>query len=97
MRKAAARWQSRDKNAPPWPIVDDPIAFDGETSTPDGRYAAINGRLVVTTPPEGRKIQQLWTTREFPNDFELRLEFRATPNADSGICGLKVGKVSDLS
>ena len=45
----------------------------------------INGRLVVTTPPEGRKIQQLWTTREFGEDFILKLEFRATPNADSGV------------
>ena len=39
----------------------------------------------MTTPPEGRKIQQLWTTREFPEDFVLKLEFRATPNADSGV------------
>ena len=45
----------------------------------------MNGRLVVTTPAEGRKIQQLWTTREFPDDFVLKLEFRATPNADSGV------------
>ncbi len=61
------------------------VAFDGLTATPDGRFAAINGRLVVTTPPEYRKIQQLWTTREFPRDFVLKLEFRATPNADSGV------------
>ena len=27
----------------------------------------------------------LWTTREFPKDFILKLEFRATPNADSGV------------
>jgi hypothetical protein len=40
---------------------------------------------VVTTPAEGRRIQQLWTTREFGEDFVLRLEFRATPNADSGV------------
>jgi hypothetical protein len=40
---------------------------------------------VVTTPPEYRKIQQLWTVREFPADFVLKLEFRATPNADSGL------------
>ena len=40
---------------------------------------------MVTTPPEGRKIQQLWTTREFPGNFKLILEFRATPNADSGV------------
>lgn len=59
--------------------------FDGKTASDDGRYAAINGRLVVTTPAEGRRIQQLWTTREFPQDFILKLEFRATPLADSGV------------
>jgi len=59
--------------------------LEGRVSTPDGRYVAKNGRLIVTTPPEGHRIQQLWTTRQFSNDFVLRLEFRATPNADSGI------------
>ena len=59
--------------------------FDGKTSSDDGRYVARNGRLIVTTPPEGRRIQQLWTTREFPKNFVLKLEFRATPNADSGV------------
>ena len=59
--------------------------FDGQTASGDGRYVAKNGRLIVTTPPEGRRIQQLWTTREFPKNFTLKLEFRATPNADSGI------------
>jgi hypothetical protein len=50
---------------------------------------ALNGRLVVTTPPEGRRIQQISTVRDFSGNFILRLEFRATPNADSGIfiCG----------
>lgn len=59
--------------------------FDGLTASPDGRYVAKNGRLIVTTPSEGSRIQQLWTTREFPKDFILKLEFRATPNADSGV------------
>lgn len=59
--------------------------FDGKTSSDDGRYQAINGRLVVTTPAEGRRVQQLWTTQEFPKDFILKLEFRATPYADSGV------------
>ena len=59
--------------------------FDGKKASNDGRYVAINDRLVVTTPAEGRRVQQLWTTREFPEDFILKLEFRATPNADSGI------------
>jgi hypothetical protein len=63
-----------------------PLAsFDGKKASDDGRYRAINGRLVVTTPPEGRRVQQLWTTKEFPKDFTLKLEFRATPNADSGV------------
>ncbi|MEM7231590.1 MAG: DUF1080 domain-containing protein, partial [Planctomycetota bacterium] len=44
-----------------------------------------NDRLIVTTPAEGRRIQQIWTTKEFEGDFILKLEFRATPNADSGI------------
>ena len=72
-------------NRPSRPLVKEAITFDGKTSSDDGRYVAVNGRLVVTTPPEGRRIQQLWTTREFPNDFVLKLEFRATPNADSGV------------
>ena len=84
-KESAKRWQASDPNAPPWPIVTEPVAFDGLTSSPDGRFVAIKGRLVVTTPPEGRKIQQLYTTREFGDDFVLKLEFRATPNADSGV------------
>ncbi|MBK7997673.1 MAG: DUF1080 domain-containing protein [Verrucomicrobia bacterium] len=59
--------------------------FDGKTSSSEGRYVAKNGRLIVTTPPEGSRIAQLWTTRQFPKDFTMKLEFRATPNADSGI------------
>jgi hypothetical protein len=59
--------------------------FDGAVRSSDGRYYAINGRLVVTTPSEGSKLAQLWTVRQFPRDFTLRLEFRATPNADSGV------------
>jgi len=74
-----------DKKAPAYPIVDAPISFDGKTASTDGRYRAIGGRLVVTTPTEGRRIQQLATTRDFPGDFTLKLDFRATPNADSGV------------
>ncbi len=59
--------------------------FDGKAASDDGRYVALHGRLVVTTPPEGRRVQQLWTSREFPKNFTLKLEFRATPNADSGV------------
>ena len=74
-----------DPNAPAMPLVTEPLNFDGKTATPDGRFAAINGRLVIKTPPEYRRLQKLWTTREFPQNFVLKLEFRATPNADSGV------------
>ncbi len=83
-RAGRARWLASDPSVA-WPLVDAPVSFDGQTATPDGRFAVVAGRLVVKTPPEYRKIQQLYTTREFPKDFELRLEFRATPNADSGV------------
>lgn len=84
-RASAKKWQASDPNAAEWPFVDAPVTFDGKAATPDGRFVAMNGRLVVTTPPAGRKIQQLHTTREFGDDFVLKLEFRATPNADSGV------------
>ncbi|MCR9292136.1 MAG: GDSL-type esterase/lipase family protein [bacterium] len=85
MLEQRERWRSRAPDAPPWPVVKERIDWDGQQATSDGRYAAISGRLVVTTPPEGRKIQQLWTQREFDKDFTLKLEFRTTPNADSGV------------
>jgi len=72
-------------DAPKFVEITDAENFDEKTESSDGRFQAINGRLVVTTPTEGRRIQQLWTTEEFPDDFILRLEFRATPNADSGV------------
>lgn len=81
-RKAPAKAKP---DAPVFVEIAEPVHFDGKTATNDGRYQAINGRLVVTTPSEGRRIQQLWTQREFGDDFVLKLEFRATPNADSGV------------
>ncbi|MHC4878435.1 MAG: GDSL-type esterase/lipase family protein [Planctomycetota bacterium] len=72
-------------NAPVFVEIKEPQSFDGKAVSSDGRYQAINGRLVVKTPPEGRRIQQLWTQAEFGDDFILKLEFRATPNADSGV------------
>ncbi len=83
-RAGALKWMASDPGVS-WPFVDEPVSFDDKAVTPEGRYLAKNGRLVVTTPPEGRKIQQLYTTREFSGDFILILEFRATPNADSGV------------
>ncbi|HEY4245674.1 MAG TPA: GDSL-type esterase/lipase family protein [Lacunisphaera sp.] len=83
--ESAKRWQKSDPAAAAWPVIKDAVNFDHLKATPDGRFEAINGRLVVTSPHEYRKIQQLWTQREFPRDFILKLEFRAAPNTDSGI------------
>lgn len=60
--------------------------FDGKLEASDGRYTARDGILVVNPQKEGSpRLRQLWTSKEFPKDFELRLEFRAAVNADSGI------------
>lgn len=58
--------------------------FDGRTASDDGRYSAGDGILTVH-PRTPRKIQVIWSSREFSNDFNLKLEFRAATNADSGI------------
>jgi len=83
--ESAKHWQASDPDAADWPAVKEAVSFDGKTASPDGRYVAKNGRLIVTTPPQFRNIQKLWTTLEFPKNFVLKLEFRATPNTDSGI------------
>jgi lysophospholipase L1-like esterase len=82
---SAQRWQASDPNAAAWPVVTAAVSFDGRAASPDGRFVARNGRLIVTIPTEYRRIQQLSTTREFPENFVLKLEFRAAPYADSGI------------
>jgi hypothetical protein len=61
--------------------------FDGQTASSDGRYSAKDGILTVNphNPATGPRIRELSTVRQFPNDFILKLEFRAATNADSGI------------
>lgn len=60
--------------------------FDGKTASSDERYTVKEGMIIVNPPKDApRKVQQIWTVREFPKDFILKLEFRAGVNADSGI------------
>jgi len=55
-------------------------------SSDSGRYSARDGVLTVNFPKgQERLISQLYTVAEFPQDFTLKLEFRASVNADSGI------------
>lgn len=72
---------SNDTDLTGWHYMNGP-PFDGKTNADDGRYTARDGRIVVNP---GKGLAQLWTVREFPNDFHLKLEFRAGVNADSGI------------
>jgi hypothetical protein len=56
--------------------------FDGKTEADDKRYSAKDGMIVVNP---GKGTAGLYTTKVFGKDFELRLEFRAAVNADSGL------------
>jgi hypothetical protein len=58
---------------------------NGRTKSIDGRYEVKDGILVVNEVVTPRTFSQMWTTREFPTDFILRLDFRAGVKADSGI------------
>ena len=61
--------------------------FDGKVEASDGRYSAKPGILVVNPldAAKGPRLRQLWSTKEFPKNFILKIEFRAAVNADSGI------------
>ena len=61
--------------------------FDGKAEASDGRYSA-RGEILTVNPQDaarGPRLRELWTSREFPGNFVLKLEFRAAVNADSGI------------
>jgi quercetin dioxygenase-like cupin family protein len=70
-----------------WGYPDEGKTFDGKTETDDNRYAAKGEVLTVIAHDQSQppRIRKLFTTRQFPKDFTLKLEFRAAPNADSGI------------
>lgn len=73
-------WGYRDKEFKP------SETFDGKTEASDKRYTAKPGILTVNPHVEGMaRFRQLYTVKEFPKDFHLKLEFRAAVNADSGI------------
>ena len=84
-KKTRAGWQKSDPNAPPWPIVESKINFDGKSKSEDNRFVVTEETLVVSVPEEGRKVQMLYSDVDIKGDFELRLEFRASENADSGV------------
>jgi len=68
-----------------WGYLGGPSLYGKTSSDEDNRFLVKNGRLIVTASRKGQEMKKLWTTRVFNHDFVLKLEFRASPNADSGI------------
>lgn len=62
-------------------------SLDGQVETPDGRIKVENGVIVVHEKDSKGKggIKDLYTTQNFPKNFNLKLEFRAGLKADSGV------------
>jgi hypothetical protein len=56
--------------------------LDGKTASADGRFRARDGAIVIQG---AAPIEDIYTTREFGRDFVLKLEFRASPRANSGL------------
>jgi hypothetical protein len=56
--------------------------FDGKTDTDDKQFSA-KGDIIQANDAPGKGV--LWTVAEFNTDFELRFDFRASVNADSGV------------
>ena len=74
-------WCYREENKADGKVT---AAFDGQRESADARYSSGNGAIIVH-PKVPRQIAKIWTQADLPANFELRLEFRATVNADSGI------------
>ncbi|RBP36902.1 uncharacterized protein DUF1080 [Roseimicrobium gellanilyticum] len=57
------------------------------TKATDERYSAKDGILAVNPEDKakGPKLRQLWMLENLPKHFVLKLQFRASVNADSGI------------
>lgn len=77
-----AKTDKKDPN--PGAILD---KHEGKTEAKDaGQYFAKDGVFTVSFPNEADKLTgQIYTVAEFPKNFVLKLEFRASVNADSGI------------
>jgi hypothetical protein len=69
-----------------WGYANGP-AFDGLTEVPgdDKRFNVVNGLLTAHARTPQQRTLQLRTTANFTGDFILKLEFRASVRADSGI------------
>ena len=62
-------------------------SLQGKTETPDGRIAVKDGVILVNEKDNKGKggIKDLYTIKQYNKGFNLRLQFRAAPRADSGV------------
>lgn len=66
-----------------WRLRD--VALDGKTESADHRFQVKDGVLVITGGKSREEIEEIDTTASHDRDFTLRFEFRASPNANSGL------------
>ena len=68
-----------------WRLGND--VLNGRTEVSDGRFKVENGTIVITgaTKPGQAKTEVIDTVAPFAGDFILRLEFRASRDANSGL------------
>jgi hypothetical protein len=61
--------------------------LNGQTENSTRRFEVVNGVIVANDKDVNGKggILDLYTIKHFNKDFTLRLEFRASPRADSGV------------
>jgi hypothetical protein len=58
----------------------------GKTASDDGRFAVRDGALaVIGSKDKPPKVTEIETVESFDSDFTLRLEFRASRDANSGL------------
>src|SRR5262245_9784734 len=62
-------------------------ALDGKMTTPDGRFEVKDGIIIANEKDVNGKggIKDLFTVEDFGKGFHLKLEFRASLKADSGV------------
>ena len=65
-----------------WRVDKGGPVLDGKAESDDHRFAASGEAIRVQG---AAKVEDIYTTAEFNRDFVLRLEFRASPKANSGL------------
>jgi len=68
-----------------WQYLGKPL--DGKTATPDGRIEVKDGIIIMNARDAQGKggIKDLYTIKTYNKDFHLKVEFRASLKADSGV------------